>query len=460
MNIETFLQLKKRQEDFFHSGATRPEKRRKQALKDLQQALRAREGQLLEAVFSDLHKSPYEAFMSELGPTFSELHHALKYLHAWMRPKRHPGILTQFPSKASTQAEPYGNVLILSPWNYPLQLSLCPLIGALAAGNTVILKPSAYAPATSRALADLLSTVFPTDWVSVVEGGRTENEALLDLPFDYLFFTGSPTVGQLVMQKASAHLTPLTLELGGKSPVIIDRSADLPMTARRILFGKVLNAGQTCVAPDYVLCPREQIDEFLGLLQSSYAEMIPSENYEAKNLPRIVNRKHYERLQGLLEGAEIVFSRPDCPEELQMGLRIVRDPDPQGPMMQEEIFGPILPVLPYDNLADELTRLRQLPKPLALYLFTQDRQIEKLVSEQISSGSLCINDTVVQVLSPWTGFGGVGQSGMGHYHGKSSFDTFSHQKTILKRSLFLDLPLRYHPYHKPDKQLPEILFHV
>ena len=440
-----------RQRAFFHTGATRPPAVRVAALKRLKDELRQREPQLLAALRADLHKSPFEGYMAELGLCLDELGYLAKHLTRWSRPQRRPTPLAQFCAKSYELAEPYGVVLVMSPWNYPYLLSLEPLFGAVAAGNCVVLKPSAYAPHTSRAMAELLAAVFPPQWVTTVEGGRDQNTALLEQPFDYIFFTGSVAVGKQVMEKASRHLTPVTLELGGKSPVIVDETADLPLTARRLAFGKLLNAGQTCVAPDYCLVHRSVRSQLVAELKKQWARMLGPDPLANDHLVRIINRKHYDRLRGLLEGEEILCGgtwRDDpASDSGWIAPTLVADTlQTTSKPMGEEIFGPILPILPYDSLDQAIQFINHRDKPLALYLFTRSEQTKQRVLQRCSFGGGCINDTIIHLATHHMGFGGVGHSGMGSYHGKRSFDTFSHYRAIVDKATWMDLPMRYHPY--------------
>ncbi len=447
-----------RQRAFFQTGATRPVPVRIAALKRLKKELLSRETVLLKALQDDLHKSPFEGYMTEIGMCLDELGFLTKHVAAWSRPHRHPTPLAQYKAKSKTLAEPYGVVLVISPWNYPLLLSLDPLFGAVAAGNCVVLKPSAYAPNASRAMAELIAAVFPPDWVTVVEGGREENAALLDQRFDAIFFTGSVDVGKLVMEKASRHLTPVTLELGGKSPVIVDETANIPLTARRIAFGKLLNAGQTCVAPDYCLVHRKRKEQLVEELKKQFQKMLGENPLHNDHFVRIINRKHYHRLQGLLEGEELLLggSHRDDPSSDSgwIAPTLVADTlEALSKPMKEEIFGPILPILPYDTLEQAIQFINRREKPLALYLFTQSKKNQAQILQRCSFGGGCINDTIIHLATHHMGFGGVGYSGMGSYHGKCSFDTFSHYRAIVNKSTWLDLPMRYHPYTKFHESL-------
>lgn len=433
--------LAARQRAYFRTGATLPVEARLATLAQLEYAVRSKEGMLLDALHADLRKTSAEGYMTEVGMVLEELRFARKHLRSWARPKRVRTPLAQFPARSFIQKEPYGAVLILAPWNYPVQLCLAPLCAALAAGNCVTLKPSAYAPHTSAALRELLSALFPPELVCVVEGGRAENAALLDQKWDYLFFTGSTAVGRVVLVKAAKHLTPCSLELGGKSPCIVDKTADIPLAARRIAFGKLLNAGQTCVAPDYLLIHRSVRDAFITAYRAAVSELYPTD----EQLPVIINEKHYLRLCGLLEGEKDLLSGTPAPSACFLPPSLLDGVTWEAPVMGEEIFGPILPMLVYDELGTELSRLQEMPKPLALYLFTRDPAVEQAVLTRLSFGGGCVNDTIIHLASSRLPFGGVGDSGMGAYHGIYGFETFTHRKSIVRKGR-LDLPMRYPPF--------------
>ena len=382
--------------------------------------------------------------MCETGMVLEEVRFHLKHLKGWMRERAVPTPLAQFHAKSFVVPEPYGVALIISPWNDPLQLALEPLVGAIAGGNCAVVKPSAYAVHTSRAVKKLLEECFPQHYVSVVEGGRAENQALLEQSFDTIFFTGSVAVGRHVMEMASKNLTPVSLELGGKSPCIVDETADLKTAARRLAFGKYLNAGQTCVAPDYLFVHHSVQDAFMAHLVRSVEEFFPGGDFST--LPTIINDKHYQRLMGLLQGQKVVLGGKGNAASRRIQPTILADVSRQSPVMQEEIFGPILPVIPYQNLDTVIEYVSSQPKPLALYLFTTSPKNERRVLQELSFGGGCINDTIIHLATPHMGFGGVGQSGMGSYHGKYSFDTFTHYKSMVRKSNWIDLPLRYRPY--------------
>lgn len=441
MDIKTTVE---KQREYYKSCVTRGYAFRLEALKKLQQAIRDYETKISDALLSDLGKQPFESYMAEIGMVLDEVRYHIRHLKGWMRDKRVPTPLAQFHAVSFISPEPYGVALIMAPWNYPILLSLDPLIGAISAGNCAVVKPSAYAPATSQAIADLIAENYPPEFVSVIQGGRQENADLLEQKFDYIFFTGSVGVGKVVMQAAAKHLTPVTLELGGKSPAIVDASADLKLAAKRIAFGKLLNGGQTCVAPDYVLIEESVRDELIQNFREVLSEKFPDGDYD--NHAHIVNDRHYEDKKALLEGQTIAFGGDFDDTKRKIEPTVLIDVDPDSPVMQEEIFGPILPVLTWKTLAEATEFVRSRPKPLALYLFTENRQVEESVLSTCSFGGGCINDTVIHLATPHMGFGGVGKSGMGSYHGKRSFDTFSHYRSIVRKSTWLDLPFRYHPY--------------
>lgn len=436
---------------FFDAGNTLDPDARLGWLRALQQGIVRHEAELLAALELDLGKAPMEGYMTEVGLVLDELRCQIRHLRRWARPRRVRTPLAQFHAVSRIYREPYGLVLVMAPWNYPLQLSLEPLIGAIAVGNCVVLKPSNYAPHTAKAMERLLSDCLPRELVRVVQGGRAENAALLDTRFDYIFFTGGKTVGRLVMEKAAQFLTPVSLELGGKSPVLVLDDAKIDLAAKRIIFGKLLNSGQTCVAPDYVLVQRGAKEALVAAMRKYIALFLGEHPLQSPEYPHIINEKHAQRLTALLDGAQILAGGQTDGLRIEPTLIEVRDRT--APAMQEEIFGPILPILPMDTLEDMIAFVRGDEKPLALYLFTESKPAQREVLRRLSFGGGCVNDTVVHLATTHMGFGGVGASGMGAYHGKRSFDTFSHEKSVLDKSTFLDLPIRYHPYTKKKEKL-------
>lgn len=421
---------------------------RKGALKRLELAIRSHEGEIYDALRADLNKSETESYMCEVGMTLAELSYMLKHIDCWARKKYVVSPLAQFSCDSFTIKEPYGVVLIMSPWNYPFLLTMEPLIGAIAAGNCCVVKPSAYAPATSAIIRKILRECFPEEYILVVEGGRAENQALLDQKFDYIFFTGGVTVGKEVMAKAAKHLTPVTLELGGKSPCIVDKTAKLDLAAKRIVFGKLLNCGQTCVAPDYILVERSVKEELIGYLKKWIVKMYGTDARKNGEYVKMINQKHFDRVCGLIDPQKVVFGGKWDAETMQIQPTILDDVTPDDAVMQEEIFGPIFPIITVDSMAAAEHFIKEREKPLALYLFTQNRAVANRFLKHVPFGGGCINDTIIHLATSRMGFGGVGQSGMGSYHGKKSFDTFSHEKSIVNKHTWMDLPVRYAPYGK------------
>lgn len=445
MQIETIIEA---QRQFFSSGRTLEQDFRVRMLTRLERAILKYETALYAALREELGKSKEEAYMCEIGLTLAELRYVRRHVKAWSKERCVLSPLAQFPAKSFTLQEPYGVVLVMAPWNYPVLLALEPLIGAIAAGNCCVIKPSEYAPKTAHVLAELLGEVFPKRYIAVVEGGKSVSQKLLAQKFDYLFFTGSETVGKLVMEQAAAHLTPVTLELGGKSPCIVDKTADLKLAARRIVFGKYLNCGQTCVAPDYVLVERSVHDRLLTFIKKEICRMYGREPLKNEHYGKMINRGHFERVLGLIDAQKLVFGGAYDSETLKIEptvLDFVRETDS---VMQEEIFGPLLPILTVDSMDEAYAFVKKRPHPLALYLFTSSRETENRFVKELAFGGGCINDTVIHLATSHMGFGGVGNSGMGSYHGKKSFDTFSHEKSIIKKYNWLDLPMRYQPYRR------------
>ena len=445
LKIEAII---KKQKEYFSSGATLPIRARKTALNALLRGLETDEEALLTALKKDLGKSAQEGYMCEIALIKSEIRYLLRHVAGYAKEHRVHTPLGQTFSRSFVKPVPYGSVLIMSPWNYPLLLSLEPLADAIAAGNTAVIKPSAYAPAVSDQIQKLISSCFSPELVTVITGGRAENTALMDAPFDYIFFTGSKSVGRKVMCKASERLIPVTLELGGKSPCLVDETADIKLAARRIVFGKFINCGQTCVAPDYIYCAESIRENLIKELQAQIQKQYGENALQNPNYGKIVNQKHFDRLCGLLDQSKIVYGGESNPQTLQIAPTILDRVTWQDPIMQEEIFGPLLPVLTFQNLEEAAAKINSLPSPLALYHFSSNRQKIQFVKERIQFGGGCINDTLIHLATSQMGFGGVGESGIGSYHGKCGFDAFSHQKSIVDKKTFLDLPMRYQPYNK------------
>lgn len=450
MDIEKTVKMQRK---YYETQKTKSWKYRMAALNRLERAILKWETEINKALKKDLNKSAFEAYMTEVGMTLAELRYVKKHLRQWMMDKKVRTPLAQFPGKSYVKSEPYGVVLIMSPWNYPFMLCMEPLIGALAAGNCCVLKPSNYSPAVSTVIKGMIEETFPKEYVTVVEGGRAENQSLLEQKFDYIFFTGGVQVGKLVMKKAAEHLTPVTLELGGKSPCIVEKTADLKLAAKRLVFGKFLNAGQTCVAPDYLLVQKEVKEEFLQYVLFWIEKMYGKGLENRESYPKIINEKHFKRIKQLIEGEEILIGGAVEEDSLQIAPTVLNHVSPKSPVMQEEIFGPVLPVLEFENIQEAEQFVRKRPKPLALYLFTGDKRVERRITEQLSYGGGCINDTIIHLATSHMGFGGVGESGMGSYHGKESFDTFSHKKSIVKKYNWLDNPVRYVPYGKQKEKI-------
>ncbi|MCL2161698.1 MAG: aldehyde dehydrogenase [Betaproteobacteria bacterium] len=441
-----FSIILQKQRMFFATGNTKDVRFRVDCLKKLERWIRQHNEDILAALKTDLNKPPFESHATEVGIVLDELRYTLKRIHRWSRPKYVLSNLKNFPSSCRKYPEPYGVALIMSPWNYPFVLTATPVIAAVAAGNCAVVKPSAYSPATSSLLARMCAEVFDPNHVTVVEGGREENEALLDERYDIILFTGSTATGRTVMQAASRHLTPVILELGGKSPCIVDETANLKLAAKRIVWGKFINAGQTCVAPDYVLA-HLSIKQKLLTEMATAIELLYSENpCENPDYPKIINEKHFNRLQGLLEGETIVLGGGSAPTSLKIEPTLLDNVAWDSPVMGEEIFGPILPVLAYTAPDEAAQLINARPKPLAMYVFTARKETERYFLRNVSFGGGCINDTIVHLSVPRLPFGGVGESGMGSYHGKAGFDAFTHYKSVLHKSKYIDIPLRYPPY--------------
>ncbi|PSN20312.1 aldehyde dehydrogenase family protein [filamentous cyanobacterium CCP5] len=432
------------QRAYFATGATRPLEFRLEQLKKLKQAIQDHETDIVQAARDDLGRPEFEAYF-EMG-ILDELNYVIKHLKGWVKPKKASVPLSQLPGSAWVQSEPLGAVLIIGPWNYPFQLVISPLLGAIAAGNCALIKPSELAPNTSRVVAQLIGEIFDPNYVAVVEGGVETAQALLQLKFDHIFFTGGTRVGQIVMEAAAKHLTPVTLELGGKSPCIVDTDVDIKTTAKRILWGKFLNAGQTCVAPDYLLVHEEIKVPLLEALKTTLQESYGENPAESPDLARVINERQFDRLAGYLESASIYFGGDRDRSQGYIAPTLLEPVTWDDPVMQEEIFGPILPVLPYGDLGEAIAAINARPKPLAIYLFSRNKQIQQRILAETSSGGVCINEVFMHIAIWEMPFGGVGQSGIGAYHGKTSFDTFSHQKSVLKKPFLLDINWRYAPY--------------
>lgn len=449
--------LLERHHIYYQSKATRSVGFRLHQLETLQNLLQEHESEFFEALKKDFNKPEFETFGTELGLVLSEISHVKKHLKKWVKPTRVSSELINFPSRNRIISEPYGTVLIISPWNYPVLLSLLPLIGAIAAGNTVVLKPSEISAHTSALLSRLFKKWFKEEYLKIIEGGADVSQNLIAQKFDYIFFTGSPRVGKIIMETAAKNLVPVTLELGGKSPVIVDETADLKVAARRVAWGKLVNAGQTCVAPDYLLVQEDIKPRFLDHLKDAIIQMYGVNARLSPDFARIVNDAHFNRIQHYLKDGTIFYGGKSNAEERFIEPTILTDVDLNAPVMQEEIFGPVLPVIPYKDIYRAVELINSKEKPLALYLFTKNEKNEAVVMDECSFGGGAINDTIAHLGNRRLGIGGVGFSGMGSYHGKKSFDTFSHQKAVMKKPFWADIPVRYPPYNNKLNLIKRIL---
>ena len=432
-----------KQKQFFRSGATLPLCFRRQMLRKLSDAMHRYEKPLAEALWTDLHKSYEEAYLTELSIVYGEIRNHLRHLSHWARAERKSSPLAIMPATSRIIKEPLGNTLIIAPWNYPVQLLLNPLVGAISAGCTAMLKPSPYVPNVSRVLTEMIRATFPEEYIAIVEGNREVNQMLLAERWDLIFFTGSPSLGKMVMEAAAKHLTPVVLELGGKSPCIIDKSADLEVAAKRVAWGKSLNAGQTCIAPDYLMIHEEVKDQFLKLLVKEWKHLLTKDPQKAKHFVRIVSDKALERLIGYLDNGTIYHGGKYDKATRYLSPTILTDVQENAPVMQEEIFGPIFPVLTFKDLDEVISFVNKREKPLALYYFGKDDQ---KILRHTSSGGACVNDVIMHIVNHKVPFGGVGNSGMGSYHGKDSFLAFSHRRSVISTPTWVDMPFRYMPY--------------
>ncbi len=457
MTSSDIQKLLERQRRFYRSGKTLPVRFRIEQLKKLYAAVKKYENEINGALTKDLGKSEYEGFMCESGLVLTEISYMIKHVRGLARKKTVHTPLAQFCSHSYKQAVPYGNTLIMSPWNYPFLLSMEPLADAIAAGNTAIVKPSAYSPATSEIVEKIIKECFDEEYIVVIKGGRKENSALLEQKFDLIFFTGSQNVGKEVLRHAAERLTPVVLELGGKSPCIVDASANIKLAAKRIIFGKYLNCGQTCVAPDYILCERTVKDEFIKEVILQIKAQYGEDALANKNYGKIINNKHFERLCGLIDENKVVFGGQTDSASCKIAPTVMDGVTADDAVMGEEIFGPIMPILTFDDFDTVVNELKSGDRPLALYLFTSDKKHKKRVETELSYGGGCINDVVIHLATSEMGFGGVGESGMGSYHGKDGFEAFSHYKSIVDKKTWLDLPMRYQPY---NSKLYEKLLHI
>ncbi len=457
MTNEQIASLLDKQREYYKSGVTAPVNFRIEQLKKLYAAIKKYENEILQALHTDLGKSDYESFMCEIGLVLSEITYMIRHTKKFAKRKTVYTPITNFHAHCFKQPVPYGNTLIMSPWNYPFLLTVDPLADAIAAGNTAVVKPSAYSPATSAIISKIISECFDAEYIAVITGGRAENAALLEQKFDFVFFTGSQAVGKEVLRHTAEHLTPAVLELGGKSPCIVDKSANIALAAKRIVFGKFLNCGQTCVAPDYILCESSVKDKFINEVASQIKIQYGDNPLKNKDYGRIINQKHFERLCGLIDKNKVIIGgETDCGSN-RIAPTVMDNVTENDAVMGEEIFGPIMPILTFDDFDKMVDNLKDKDKPLALYLFSSDKGQIKRITTELSYGGGCINDVVVHLSTSEMGFGGVGQSGMGSYHGKDGFDAFSHYKSIMDKKTWLDLPMRYQPY---KNKMYEKLLHL
>ncbi len=445
-----------KQREFFQTGKTKDIDFRIAQLKILKQAILEHEQAIIQALKADLNKPEFETYATEVLVT-KEIDYALKHIQAWIKPKKAPVSLDFFSYSANIYPEPLGVVLIIGAWNYPFQLIISPLVGALAAGNCAIIKPSELSPHTSSIVAEIITKYFEPKYIAVVEGGVETSQKLLAEKFDHIFFTGSTTVGKIVMQAAAKNLTPVTLELGGKSPCIVDTEVNLEHTVKRIVWGKFINAGQTCIAPDYLLVDQKIKNNLIDSLRKTLKEFYGDNPAISPDYARIINQRQFDRLVNFLKDGEIVIGGETNSAERYIAPTVLDRVSLTDPIMQEEIFGPILPIIEYSEITEAIALINSRPKPLALYLFSQNKNLQKRVLQETTSGGVCINDTVIQVGVSSLPFGGVGDSGIGSYHGKASFDTFSHYKSVLKNSFLLDLNWRYAPYKDKLSLLKKLL---
>ncbi|QXP73475.1 aldehyde dehydrogenase [Tenacibaculum sp. AHE15PA] len=446
-------QLVKSQKNFFKTQQTKDISFRKNALKKLQKELIRREKDIVEALYNDFKKSEYEALMTETSIVLAELKMTIKNIHSWSKPKRVLPSLLNFPSSAKIHSEPYGTILIIAPWNYPYQLAFAPLIGAIAAGNNVVLKPSELTPHTSKVTKEIIEAVFNKNHVAVVEGGVAVSQELLAQRWDYIFFTGSVPVGKIVAKAAAEYLTPVTLELGGKSPCIVDETANIKLAAKRLVWGKFINGGQTCIAPDYLLIHTSVKEEFINHFKKEIINAYGENPEASKDYPRIVNTRNFDRLAALLQGEKIAIGGQINRDDNYIAPTVIDEPSLDSEVMKGEIFGPIFPLISYETEEEFDAIIAKYDKPLALYVFTTRNRFAKKIITKYSFGGGTINDTTVHFANHRLPFGGVGESGIGGYHGKKTFDTFSHKKGVVTRGNWLDVPTRYAPYKGKLKQL-------
>ncbi|HCL4453649.1 TPA: aldehyde dehydrogenase [Clostridium botulinum] len=444
--MENIRNILEKQKSFFDKGYTKDINFRIEALKKLKRNIKINENNIFKALKIDLNKSEFETFITEIGIVYDEINGAIKNIKKWSKPKKVKTPITNFLASSYIYNEPYGVALIMSPWNYPFQLIMAPLVGAISAGNCVLLKPSELAIKTEKIIVKIIKDTFSDEYIGVITGGIEESTALLKEKFDYIFYTGGINVGKIVMRAAAEHLTPITLELGGKSPCIVDKDANIDLAARRIAWGKFLNAGQTCVAPDYLVVHRNIKEKLISSIKNYIVEFFGENTFESEDYPRIINERHFKRLEGYLKEGKIVSGGNTDINNLYIEPTIIEGINFENRIMEEEIFGPIFPVIEFEDIDKVIDIVKNNPKPLALYYFSENKEKQEFIIKNISFGGGCINDTIMHLSTSTLPFGGVGSSGIGGYHGRASFDTFSHKKSILKKSNLIDVKIRYAPF--------------
>ncbi|HID0824018.1 TPA: aldehyde dehydrogenase [Clostridium botulinum] len=444
--MENIRNILEKQKSFFDKGYTKDINFRIEALKKLKHNIKINENNIFKALKIDLNKSEFETFITEIGIVYDEINGAIKNIKKWSKPKKVKTPITNFLASSYIYNEPYGVALIMSPWNYPFQLIMAPLVGAISAGNCVLLKPSELAIETEKIIVKIIKDTFSDEYIGVITGGIEESTALLKEKFDYIFYTGGINVGKIVMRAAAEHLTPITLELGGKSPCIVDKDANIDLAARRIAWGKFLNAGQTCVAPDYLVVHRNIKEKLISSIENYIIEFFGENTFESEEYPRIINERHFKRLEGYLKEGKIVSGGNTDINNLYIEPTIIEGINFENRIMEEEIFGPVFPVIEFENIDKVIEIVKNNPKPLALYYFSENKEKQEFIIKNISFGGGCINDTIMHLSTSTLPFGGVGNSGIGGYHGRASFDTFSHKKSILKKSNLIDVKIRYAPF--------------
>jgi aldehyde dehydrogenase (NAD+) len=448
LNKNEIVKLVDSQRKFFLSGQTRSVEMRLQQLQKLKKLIEKHEDDIAAALKEDLNKSQFEAYATETGVLLAELDEVIKKTPKWAKPRSVSTPLLHFPAKSYILPEPYGTVLNIAPWNYPFQLSISPAIGALSAGNTCVIKPSELAPATSALLAKIINNNFSSDILHVVEGGVAETQSLVECKWDYIFFTGGTAVGKIIYKAAAENLTPVTLELGGKSPCIVDKDVNMKIAPRRIAWGKYLNSGQTCIAPDYLYIHKDIKDQFVEALKNEIKTFFGESPLGNEEFGKIISKKHFDRVKGYLEGQDVIFGGKFDEANMKIEPTFVDNPSPDSPIMQDEIFGPLLPIIEFTDVNEVCQFINSRSKPLALYIFSNDKSFQKKILKNTSAGGVAINETIMHITNGKLPFGGVGDSGIGAYHGQHSFDTFSHHKAVLHRSNLIDVALRYPPYKK------------